>query len=86
MGKAELKAKVDAELITRAQAVGLSVTNVTEQSLRQAVEELEYFATYKGLSEDEKKRKWAADNAEAIEAHKRQIEQFGVFGEDLRTW
>lgn len=86
MGKAELKSKIDADLMARAQAVGLSATNVTEQSLRQAVEELEYFATYKGLSEAEKKRKWAADNAEAIAAHKRQIEQYGVFGEDLRTW
>jgi antitoxin CcdA len=29
---------------------------------------------------------WAVENAEAIRDHERRIEEFGVFGEDLRTW
>jgi post-segregation antitoxin (ccd killing protein) len=31
-------------------------------------------------------RRWAEENAEAIESHKKFIEEFGVFGDDLRTW
>ena len=35
---------------------------------------------------EEAARQWAEENAEAIASHKKFIEEFGVFGEDLRTW
>jgi hypothetical protein len=37
-------------------------------------------------SEDERRRKWVDENAEAIRSHRAQIEQHGVFGDDLGTW
>lgn len=78
MGKAELK--IDADLLAEAQAAGVKVEQVAETALRIALSKAAREA------EDERAAKWAAENAEAIEAHRAQIEQHGVFGEDFRTW
>ena len=83
MGKTELKIEIDSELLAHAREVGLSVERLTEAGLRQALAGLERF---RGLSDAEKARKWGEENAEAIKAHREQIEKHGVFGEDLRTW
>ena len=83
MGKVELKIEIDAELLARARDAGLSVDRLAEQSLRRALSEAD---PYRGLSDAEKARKWTEENAEAIKAHREQIEKYGVFGEDLRTW
>jgi antitoxin CcdA len=83
MGKVELKIEVDAELLAQAREAGLKIEQITETGLRLALAETE---RYRGLSDEEKARRWAQDNAEAIKAHRERIEQYGVFGEDLRTW
>ena len=83
MGKVELKIEIDADLLAKAREAGLCVDRVTEQSLRRALAETE---PYRGLSDADKAKRWAEANTEAIKAHREQIKQYGVFGEDLRTW
>ena len=82
MGKVELKIEIDAELLARARDAGLSVERLAEQGLRRALSEAEQ---YSGLSDEEKARRWAEDNAEALAAQRARIDAYGVFGEDLRT-
>jgi antitoxin CcdA len=78
MGKAELK--VDAGLLAQAHAAGVEVERVVESALR--------IALSKAAREAEEGRaaRWAEENADAIQAHREQIEKHGVFGEDFRTW
>ena len=83
MGKAELKIEVDADLLARAREAGLSIEALVEAGVRRALSGLERF---RGLTDDQKAQKWAEENAVAIEAQRRRIEEYGVFGEDLRTW
>ena len=83
MGKVELKIEIDADLLAKAREAGLCVDRVTEQSLRRALAGAD---PYRGLSDEDKARHWAEENTEAIKAHREQIDQYGVFGEDLRTW
>lgn len=82
MGKVELKIEIDSELLARAREAGISVEALTEAGLRRALSGLERF---RGLSDAAKARKWAEENAEAIEAQRQRITDYGVFGEDLRT-
>ena len=44
------------------------------------------FAVEQALSDEEKARRWAEENAEAIKAQRERIDAVGIFGEDLRTW
>lgn len=74
MGKVELKIEIDADLIDKAAAAGMDVPAIAESAVRAA------------LAEDEKAKRWAEENAEAIKAHQKRIEKYGVFGEDLRSW
>lgn len=81
MGRGELK--IDPTLLDEAREAGLAVERITEQSLRRALAEV---APYRGLSDEDKARRWAEENAEAIAAQRERIDAYGVFGEDLRTW
>lgn len=78
MGKAELN--IDADLLAQAQAAGVKVEQIVESALRVALSKAGRAA------EDARAAKWTEENAEAIKAHRAQIEKHGVFGDDLRTW
>ena len=93
MGKAELKIEVDEALLAQARERGLDIAGVIEDALRQALpprgvaeDGAPDFAVEQALSDEEKARRWAEENAEAIKANRERIEEFGIFGEDLRTW
>ena len=77
MGKVELKLEIDADLAAEARESGVDLGATLESALR---------AKARGVGGDEKARRWAEENAEAIQAHRERIEAVGVFGEDLRTW
>ncbi|WP_312161846.1 type II toxin-antitoxin system CcdA family antitoxin [Phenylobacterium sp.] len=77
MGKAELKITIDEDLLAQAVELGLDVNALTEAAVRAALRD---------NADEAKARRWASDNAEAIEANRERIERYGVFGEDLRTW
>jgi antitoxin CcdA len=79
MGKAELK--VDAELLAQAQAAGVATEHVMESALRAALH-----AKLGAAAADERARRWAEENAEAIADYNRRIRERGVFSDSLRTW
>jgi antitoxin CcdA len=79
MGKGELK--IDPELLARAEAVGVAAEQVAERAIQQAIR-----AKSSAADDKARARQWALENAEAIKAHREQIEKYGVFGDDLRTW
>ena len=93
MGKAELKIEVDEALLAHARERGLDIAGVVEDALRQALpprgvaeDGAPDFAVEQALSDEEKARRWAEENAEAIKAQRERIDAVGIFGEDLRTW
>jgi post-segregation antitoxin (ccd killing protein) len=97
MGKVELHLEVDAELLARAAEKGVRLDQALEEGIRAAlrkpqreramtiVEAAEYRKRHP-IDEEAAARQWAEENAAAIESHKKFIAEFGVFGDDLRTW
>jgi antitoxin CcdA len=91
MGKAELRLEIDAALLAQARAAGLAIAPVVEQALRDALPPAGIAAANARQNADlegaeARARKWAEDNAEAIEAYNERIRTRGVFGADLRRW
>ena len=79
MGKVELHVEVGAELAARAEAEGVMLDDALEEGIKAAL-------ARRRPGVEEAARQWADENVEAIASHQRFIEEFGVFGEDLRTW
>lgn len=77
--KAELK--IDAGLLAEAEAAGVEPADVAEAAIRAAV-----LAKHAEASGEERARRWAEANAEAIAAHNARVREHGVFSDDLRTW
>ena len=94
MGKTELKIEIDADLLARARASGRDLSDLVEEALRSALppiglsEDASSGSLFgpRPLPDDEKARRWADENAEALRAQRERIDAVGVFGEDLRTW
>ena len=79
MGKGELN--IDPELLAEAEAVGVVVSRVAEDAIRR-----ELLRRMSPVEIEARAARWAAENADAIQAHRERIEASGVFGEDLKTW
>jgi post-segregation antitoxin (ccd killing protein) len=94
MGKTELKLEIDADLLARAEAAGIPLARVLEAELRHALEMASKYSLVEAarrIAADPegaaaRAKQWAEENAEAIESYRRRIDEFGVFGEDLRRW
>lgn len=56
--------------VEQARALGLNISRLTEEHLQRAIRE-------------EKARRWAEDNREAIEHHSKRIERDGMWNKDL---
>lgn len=85
MGKIELKVEIDQALVDDARRLHIDIDEATVDGLRRAL--AHRLAAIR--SDDERAADamvWAAENTEALEAHRRRIERDGVFGEDFRTW
>ena len=80
MGKVDLRLKVDAELLAHAEKQGVSLEQALEQGIRAALRPTAPADTESAA------RQWAEENAAAIKDHEQRIAEYGVFGEDLRTW
>ena len=80
MDAPELHLGIDPELLAQAQRLGLSITGMSETQLRLHVQKID------PAGAEERARRWAEENAEALKAYRERIEQHGVFGDDLRTW
>ncbi|MBI1180423.1 MAG: acetoacetyl-CoA synthase [Alphaproteobacteria bacterium] len=63
--------RADAELVELAKSLGINLSQLFEQGLRQAVAA-------------ERKRRWEEENREAIDNYNRRVERDGTFAE--RYW
>ena len=61
------------DLVRRAKALGINVSNLLEEALTRAIADAEQKA-------------WLAENADAIADYNAQIEQRGVFSDDWRRF
>lgn len=77
MGKAELKIEIDADLLAEAEASGRSIPELIQQGLR---------ATQDTSKGDDRARRWAEENAEAITDYNRRIASRGLIGDKFRKW
>lgn len=77
MGKAELKVEIDADLLRQAEAAHLPISRVIEKALEDQL---------RPSGVEERARKWADENAEAIKAYGERVEREGCFGEEWRNW
>nr|WP_295110238.1 type II toxin-antitoxin system CcdA family antitoxin [uncultured Caulobacter sp.] len=72
--------QIDPELLVQARRLGLSVEGMSETQLRLHLQKVD------PAGGEERARRWAEENAEAIKAHNERINRRGVFGADLRRW
>lgn len=86
MGKTELRADIDEDILARAKAAGVSLDQAAERGVKMALQEAEQGRAGSSAGVEERARKWAQENAEAIRAYNERIEREGCFGEDWRTW
>ena len=80
MGKVELDIGVDPELLAQAKRLGISVAGMSETQLRLHLQEVD------PAGAEERARRWAEENAEAIKEHNAFIEEHGLLSDHLRTW
>jgi post-segregation antitoxin (ccd killing protein) len=88
------KVEIDAALLQRARALGLSVETLASESIKREIARRQGM----GVGEDPqpftpvdsttgaKAKRWADENADAIADQQERIADHGVFGEDFRTW
>jgi len=74
------KIEIEPELLEQAARLGIDVTCVDERTLRLYLQKVD------PAGAEARAKRWAEENAEAIEAHRKRVERDGVFGEDFRTW
>ena len=80
MGTVELNIEIEPELLAQAKRLGLSVAGLSEVQLRLLLQRLD------PAGAEERARRWAEENAEAIKARCERIEREGCFGEEWRRW
>ena len=73
MGKTRTTVILDSELLAAARALELDVSTIAEGALQAAVKA-------------ERGRRWAEENAEAIEQRRRWIEERGLILADCAVW
>ncbi len=97
MGKVEMRVEIDVELAEQARAAGITLDDAAELGLRIALADagrahpIGIVASHLrqvayAEAADERGRRWAQENADAIRVHNARIAERGVFGEDLRRW
>ena len=77
MADAELRLDIEAHLLEQALAANLPIGVLVERALKAALGP---------AAAEERARRWAEENAEAIAAYNRRIKERGEFGRDWRTW
>ena len=64
---------VNSDLLEQARALNINLSRALEESLEARIRE-------------EKRRRWLADNKQAIEAYNKRIEEHGVFSDGMRSF
>ena len=71
---------IDPTLLENAAQIGLSVEGLSEPDLRLKLQKLD------PARAESRARRWAEENAEAIQLNNEAIKRRGVFDADLRLW
>ena len=71
---------IDPELLAQARRFGISLAGLSETQLRLNLQKVD------PIGAEERARRWAAENAEAIAEHNRFVEEHGLLSDYLRTW
>ncbi len=71
---------IDPELLAQAQRLGISVTGLSETQLRLHLQRVD------PIGAEERARRWAAENAEAIAEHNQRIARRGLISDHFRRW
>ena len=80
MGKVELDIGIDPELLAQAKRLGIAVAGMSETQLRLHLQKVD------PAGAEERARRWAADNAEAIKEHNERIARRGLISDHFRKW
>ncbi|HEX5776180.1 MAG TPA: type II toxin-antitoxin system CcdA family antitoxin [Caulobacteraceae bacterium] len=77
MGKTELKIEIDTHMLEQARAREIRLNLVLERALKKELG---------AAAAEERARRWADENADAIASHNRFVEENGEFGKEWRSW
>ena len=80
MGKVELDIGIDSELLAQAKRLGISVAGMSETQLRLHLRRVD------PAGAEERARRWAEENAEAIKEHNARIAEHGLISDHFRRW
>ena len=81
MAEPELKKiEIEPELLEQAARLGIDVSGVDERSLRLYLQKVD------PAGAEARARRWAEENAEALEAYRERFARDGVFGAEWRSW
>ncbi|MFT4251190.1 MAG: type II toxin-antitoxin system CcdA family antitoxin [Caulobacter sp.] len=84
MGKPELdiaaERGIDPELLAQAQRLGISVAGMSETQLRLHLQKVD------PAGAEERARRWAEENAEAIADHNARVARRGLISDHFRKW
>jgi antitoxin CcdA len=83
MGKVELDIGIDSELLAQAKRLGISVAGMSETQLRLHLQKID------PAGAEERARRWAEENAEAIRAYNERIARREVrpdLADHFRKW
>ena len=80
MDRPEPSSMIDPELLEQAARLGLDITGMSENQLRLHLQKVE------PSGGEARARRWAEENAEAIEDYNERIRRRGCFGDQFRRW
>ena len=71
---------IDPELLEQARRLGISVAGMSETQLRLHLQKVD------PAGAEDRARRWAEENAEAIAEHNARIEERGLISDHFRKW
>jgi antitoxin CcdA len=80
MGKVELDIGIDPELLAQAKRLGISIVGMSETQLRLHLQKID------PAGAEERAKRWAEENAEAIKDHNDRIARRGLVSDHFRKW
>lgn len=80
MDSAEPASTIDPELLEQAARLGLDIGGMGERDLRLHLQKVD------PAGAEARARRWAEENAEAIEDYNERIRRRGCFGDQFRRW
>jgi len=80
MGKVELNVGIEPELVEQARRLGISIAGMSEVQLRLHLQKVD------PAGAQARARRWAEENAEAIQDHNRRIRERGLLSDHFRNW